>query len=201
MSDRIEKIIELNAPVERVWKAITDHREFGEWFRVQLDGPFVPGESILGPHHLPRLSSTSAGRRPSSAWTSQNSFPSPGSPTPSIPMSTTPVSRRPSSSSGLEPTAIGIAPDGHGVRLRRMSPPHRRAEAFRMNDGGWAEQVRNIKDYVDTLTSQLHRENAAMLFAALGDPTRLFTADHPQRRARTLDCGPFRRHRPDPSRR
>ena len=41
MSDRIEKTIELKAPVARVWKALTDYQEFGKWFRVQLDGPFL----------------------------------------------------------------------------------------------------------------------------------------------------------------
>ena len=30
MSDRIEKTVELNAPVEKVWRAPTDHNEFGE---------------------------------------------------------------------------------------------------------------------------------------------------------------------------
>src|SRR5437899_9311152 len=45
---RIEKRIELKAPVSRVWRALTDHREFGEWFRVKLDGPFVPGQVSRG---------------------------------------------------------------------------------------------------------------------------------------------------------
>ena len=45
---RIEKSIELNAPIERVWRALTDHNEFGEWFRVKLDGPFAPGEVATG---------------------------------------------------------------------------------------------------------------------------------------------------------
>ena len=44
MSGRIEKTIELKAPVSRVWRAITDHREFGEWFRVKIYGPFKPGQ-------------------------------------------------------------------------------------------------------------------------------------------------------------
>ena len=35
MTDRIEKTIEMNAPVSRVWRALTDHREFGAWFRVR----------------------------------------------------------------------------------------------------------------------------------------------------------------------
>ena len=55
MSDRIEKSIELNAPVERVWRALTDHNEFGEWFRVKLDGPFRTGRRFYRPHHLSRL--------------------------------------------------------------------------------------------------------------------------------------------------
>ena len=46
--DRIEKVIQIEAPVARVWRAITDHREFGEWFRVKLDGPFRPGTVSTG---------------------------------------------------------------------------------------------------------------------------------------------------------
>ena len=48
MSDRIEKTIELKAPPSRVWRALTDHREFGAWFRVALEGPFVVGETSRG---------------------------------------------------------------------------------------------------------------------------------------------------------
>src|SRR5690242_4651723 len=47
-ADRIEKRIELKAPVSRVWKAITDHEEFGQWFRVKLDGPFAAGQVSTG---------------------------------------------------------------------------------------------------------------------------------------------------------
>ena len=47
-SDRIEKTIELKAPVSRVWRALTDHREFGTWFRVRIDGPFVAGQVSRG---------------------------------------------------------------------------------------------------------------------------------------------------------
>jgi len=46
--DRIEKRIELEAPVSRVWRALADFREFGQWFRVKLDGPFVPGQISTG---------------------------------------------------------------------------------------------------------------------------------------------------------
>ena len=48
MSDRIEKQIELKAPISRVWRALTDYREFGQWFRVRLEGPFVQGQVSRG---------------------------------------------------------------------------------------------------------------------------------------------------------
>jgi uncharacterized protein YndB with AHSA1/START domain len=38
MSDKIEKSVDLNAPVARVWKALTDHEEFGRWFRANEQG-------------------------------------------------------------------------------------------------------------------------------------------------------------------
>jgi len=46
--DRIEKIVDLDAPVSRVWRALTDHEEFGKWFRVSLDGPFEVGVVTRG---------------------------------------------------------------------------------------------------------------------------------------------------------
>jgi uncharacterized protein YndB with AHSA1/START domain len=48
MNNRIEKQIEIAAPVTRVWRALTDSKEFGEWFRVKLEGPFVAGQPVSG---------------------------------------------------------------------------------------------------------------------------------------------------------
>lgn len=48
MNNRIEKRIELRAPISRVWQAVTDYREFGEWFLVKLDEPFAPGRTVRG---------------------------------------------------------------------------------------------------------------------------------------------------------
>src|SRR3982074_1770580 len=48
MDHCIEKRVELKAPISRVWRALTDYREFGEWFCVKLDGPFVPGQVSRG---------------------------------------------------------------------------------------------------------------------------------------------------------
>ena len=53
MDDQIEKTIELKASVARVWRALTDSKEFGLWFGVILDGPFVQGETIRGKTNCP----------------------------------------------------------------------------------------------------------------------------------------------------
>ncbi len=47
-ADRIEKIVLLRAPLARVWRAISDAKEFGTWFGVELDQPFAPGARVTG---------------------------------------------------------------------------------------------------------------------------------------------------------
>lgn len=46
--DRIENRIELSAPVSWVWRALTDHKEFGEWFGARIDAPFAAGQEAHG---------------------------------------------------------------------------------------------------------------------------------------------------------
>ncbi|MEL7483871.1 MAG: SRPBCC family protein [Planctomycetota bacterium] len=53
--DQITRVIELAASIERVWLAVTDHDEFGRWFRVHLDNPFRVGETTTGHMTLPGL--------------------------------------------------------------------------------------------------------------------------------------------------
>ena len=43
---KLEKRVLLRAPLERVWRAISDAEEFGRWFGVRFDGPFVAGTSV-----------------------------------------------------------------------------------------------------------------------------------------------------------
>ncbi|MCV7279769.1 SRPBCC family protein [Mycolicibacterium flavescens] len=47
-TDRIEKEVLLKAPLERVWRAISDAEEFGRWFGVRFDGPFRAGVAVTG---------------------------------------------------------------------------------------------------------------------------------------------------------
>ncbi len=47
-TDRIEKKIHLRAPRKRVWRALTEPKEFGRWFGMKFDGPFTPGVRVRG---------------------------------------------------------------------------------------------------------------------------------------------------------
>ena len=47
-TDRIEKRVTLKAPRACVWRAILNAEEFGQWFRVKLEGPFVEGKRVRG---------------------------------------------------------------------------------------------------------------------------------------------------------
>ncbi len=51
--NQIKKVVDLAAPIARVWRAITDHEEFGAWFRVRLDGPFETGKTTTGTMTFP----------------------------------------------------------------------------------------------------------------------------------------------------
>ena len=53
IDQRIERSIEVTAPVSRVWRALTDHREFGAWFRARIDAPFRAGEASRGQITVP----------------------------------------------------------------------------------------------------------------------------------------------------
>jgi uncharacterized protein YndB with AHSA1/START domain len=46
--DKIVKSVVLNAPLSRVWRAISDSCEFGSWFGMKFDGPFVAGQPLRG---------------------------------------------------------------------------------------------------------------------------------------------------------
>jgi uncharacterized protein YndB with AHSA1/START domain len=48
VTDRIEKEVLLRATRERVWRAISDAKQFGVWFGVEFDGPFVAGTVLTG---------------------------------------------------------------------------------------------------------------------------------------------------------
>ncbi len=145
--DRIEKQIELKAPIARVWRALTDHREFGQWFRVNLEGPFVPGQTSRGQITYPGyehlkweavVQQMEPERLFSFTWK--------------------PSAIDPEKDYSNEPSTLvefRLEPKGEGTLLTLTEsgfsklPADRRDEAFRRNDGGWTEQMKNIERHVE----------------------------------------------------
>ena len=116
MESRIEKRIALQAPVARVWRALTDYREFGQWFRVKLDGPFVPGQVLRGHITYPGYEHLD-GKPLSRRWSPNDCSLSPGIPTQS-------PKRLFNGNANTRRIRIGEDPNwnaasGHRVRLRQ----------------------------------------------------------------------------------
>lgn len=148
MNDRIEKRIELKASVSRVWRALTDYREFGEWFRVKLDGPFVPGKVSRGHITYPGyehvkweavVQKMENEQLFSFTW---------------HPYAVDTKKDYSQESQTLVEFRLEKASGGTLLLLTESGfdkiPIERRLEAFRKNDGGWAEQMKNIENYVAT---------------------------------------------------
>ena len=143
-TDRIEKSIVLRAPRARVWRAISDAREFGTWFRAKLEGEFAPGATVRGrstyPGHEGAAMEFLIERMEPERLFSFRWHPGAEGPTdPNEPM--TLVEFR------LEEIAGGTRLTVIESGFDRIAMP-RRAEAFRSNDFGWSEQIKNIEAHV-----------------------------------------------------
>ena len=145
-TDRIEKTVTLTAPRARVWQAIADARQFGEWFRVRLDGEFAVGATIRGNITYPGyeyitmeivVEQMEPERFFSYRW-------HPYAIDPKVDYSPEPMT--------LVEFTLEDAPGGTRLTIVESGfdrvPLSRRAEAFRMNSDGWSEQVQNIERYV-----------------------------------------------------
>lgn len=146
--DRIEKKILLRAPRSRVWRALTDAREFSEWFRVELRGQFAAGKEISGKVTYPgyeHLTMTAQVERMdperlfSFRW-------HPAAIDPRVDYSrepTTLVEFR------LEDTAEGTLLTVTESGFQAL-PVARQAFVHEANSSGWEEQLRNIERHVAT---------------------------------------------------
>jgi uncharacterized protein YndB with AHSA1/START domain len=146
-TDRIEKRVVLRAPKARVWHALSDAGEFGSWFGVDFAGAsFAPGATVHGRITYPgyqhltmeiRIERMQPERLFSFRWH--------------------PYAVDPAIDYSKEPTTLVVfelteVPGGTELSVVESGfdqiPVGRRAEAWRMNDGGWTEQVRNIDRHV-----------------------------------------------------
>jgi uncharacterized protein YndB with AHSA1/START domain len=147
MPDRIEKQIVLRAPIARVWRAVSDSKQFGTWFGAALaDRQFVPGAHVRAPitskgyEHITldiRIERVEPPHLLEYRWH--------------------PHAIDPSVDYEQEPTTLVIfrlEEIEEGTRLTVTEsgfdalPEHRRADAYRGNEGGWAAQLHNVERHV-----------------------------------------------------
>jgi uncharacterized protein YndB with AHSA1/START domain len=146
MPTKIEKQIELKADVARVWRALTDYREFGAWFRVELESPFELGKTTRGHITYPGYEhlvweavvvGMEAERLFAFTW-------HPYAVDPKVDYSTETPTR----------VEFRLEKTSKGTRLTLTEsgfdkiPAHRFADAMRMNELGWTEQMKNIERHV-----------------------------------------------------
>jgi uncharacterized protein YndB with AHSA1/START domain len=144
--DRIEKKIVLKASRARVWRALTQIAEFNSWFGVALAGEVEPGAKLRGPITTPgythltmelTVERVDAEKLFSYRW-------HPYAIDPTIDYSGEPTT--------LVELRLDDAPEGTLLTVVESGfdaiPAARRAEAYRMNDGGWAAQLKSIAKHV-----------------------------------------------------
>ncbi len=148
-TDRIEKEILLKAPLPKVWRALSNAEEFGNWFGVALKGQaFVAGQSVQGNmtirgyEHVV-FDALVVGMEPQHHFSFRWH----------------PYAVDPAVDYSAEPTTLVVfelTESDTGTLLRVVEsgfdqiPVSRRSEAYRMNNGGWEGQLRNIEKYVVT---------------------------------------------------
>src|SRR6202790_682727 len=146
-TDRIERKILVTAPLSRVWRALSDAKEFGDWFGVDFKGKtFVAGKPVKGQitypgyeHIVMELFIESVVPERLLSWRRH------------------PAATDPAAAYSQQPTTLVVLEleegDG-GVLLSVVEsgfdkvPPARRATVFRMNSSGWDEQMKNIHKHV-----------------------------------------------------
>lgn len=145
-TDRIEKRILLRAPRSRVWRAIADAKEFGTWFKMKLEGDFAEGKRIRG-----RIT------HPGYEHVTMDLLVERIEPERYFSYRWHPYAVDPATDYSAEPTTLvefTLDDAEEGVVLTIVEsgfdriPLERRAEAFRMNDRGWAGQIGNIARHV-----------------------------------------------------
>jgi uncharacterized protein YndB with AHSA1/START domain len=146
-TDVIRKQVDMKASPERVWQALTNAEQFGTWFRVRLETPFIVGQAASGNithpgyEHIRFNVLVEEMQAPTLFVLRWHSY----AIDPKVDYSGEPMTR----------IEFRLEPQGTGTRLTVTEsgfdriPEHRRAECFRMNDSGWAQQMENIRGFVD----------------------------------------------------
>jgi uncharacterized protein YndB with AHSA1/START domain len=142
-TDRIQKTTIIRAPRSKVWRALTDSQQFGQWFQAKVRDPFVAGQRAEGPITYPgyehlRFDVVVEQMEPERlfSWRWQ-----PGG---------EPVD--PSQPTTLVVFELDEVPEGTRLTVTETGfdriPADRRAKAYRQNEQGWTGQLENLRNYV-----------------------------------------------------
>jgi uncharacterized protein YndB with AHSA1/START domain len=151
-TDRIERELRLDSPRARVWRALTDHVEFGSWFGITFEHAFAPGETVVG-----RMTNPKYAHVPYEFIIDRIE------PQQLFSFKWRPFALDPNVDYSGEPHTdivftldeVDAGTPGAGTMLRVVEsgfdaiPASRRAVAFEMNGKGWTAQLANIKRYVE----------------------------------------------------
>jgi uncharacterized protein YndB with AHSA1/START domain/uncharacterized damage-inducible protein DinB len=157
-TDRIEKLVDLDAPRSRVWRALTDPKQFSQWFGVSLSSPFTPGAAVSG-----KLTFKSYDHLTLTIWIETLD------PERLFSFRWHPYAVEEGVDYSAEPTTLvtfTLEDAGAGTRLKIVEsgfdaiPESRRAKAFSMNSAGWDGQVRNIQKFLSNATPDSGPRNA-----------------------------------------
>ena len=145
-TDRIEKLVTLDVPRARVWRALTDVKQFNAWFGAALVGTFRPKQEISGKLTIKRYEDITM-----TLWIETME------PERLFSFRWHPYAIESGVDYSAEPTTLvtfTLEDAGQGTKLTIVEsgfdaiPESRRARAFSANSGGWDGQIRNIQKFL-----------------------------------------------------
>lgn len=145
VENSIERQIDIKAPVEKVWKALTDSKQFGQWFSANMQSEFVAGKTT-------KAMNTSKGFEMKMEFhvkeiTPQSYFAYAWTPYPMDKNFDYSKEEPTLVEFFLEKTASGTLLKVKESGFNKITAS-RRAEAFKMHSGGWEAQLQNIEKFL-----------------------------------------------------
>jgi uncharacterized protein YndB with AHSA1/START domain len=146
-TSRIDRTIDVNAPPDRVWRALTTAADLAEWFHVRIEGDIAQGaeawmtstsKGYEGQRFLVRFIEMTAPHRFAWQW-------HPGAVDPAVDYSREPWTT----------VTFTLEPSGRGTRLSVSETGFdqialaRRAKVYADNNGGWTEVIVWIQKYAE----------------------------------------------------
>lgn len=156
-TDRIEKKVLLKAPLDRVWRAVSDAKEFGTWFGIEFDGPFAAGARLTGKIQPTKVDPQVANLQEPHTGKAGTFVIDRIEPMRRFSFRWHPYAIEPNVDYSAEAMTLVVfelkqEPGGTLLTITESGfdqiPLARRAQAFRANEGGWEHQSRLIEKYL-----------------------------------------------------